>query len=1158
MSVALQKSNNNDVNDKLSKTYQKKTDKQHVLENPDTYTGSMEPTGYETYVMDGSDIKHKDITIIPGLYKLFDEAIVNCRDHHIRQEQNIEQKKDNMLPVTNIEIDIKDGTITLQNDGNGIDVVKHPEHDLWIPEMIFAHLRTSTNYNKDQKKIVGGKNGFGFKLVLIWSTWGKIETIDHIRGLKYTQEYHDNLDIIDKPKISKCSKKPYTRVSFKPDLARLGLTELSDDMMNLFQRRIMDVAAITGKKVKVKYNGEMVPIKQFSQYIDLYIGKKADKDRVYEEANERWEYAVSLAPKEEFTQVSFVNGIFTSKGGKHVEYILGQITKKLIAFIKKKKKIEVKPSTIKEQIMLFVRCDIENPSFDSQTKDYLTTNVSKFGSSCEVSDKFIEKIAKLGIMDAACALTSVKEIKEVKKNDGHKSKTLRGFPKLIDADDAGTAKSSECVLILCEGDSAKAGVVGGMSKEDRKKIGVFPLKGKLFNVRGETQKRIADNKEIHDIKHIVGLEVGKKYTEESMKKSLRYGKIIFMTDQDLDGSHIKGLGVNLFDSEWNSLLSLPDFIGFMNTPILKATKGKESLLFYNDGQYNKWKQENSTQGWKIKYYKGLGTSTSNEFKEYFKDKKFIYFNKSENSSNAIDMAFNKKRAGDRKDWLEEYDPTDYLDTEECNISFDDFINKEMRHFSIYDNARSIPCLVDGLKTSLRKILFTAFKRNLIKEIKVAQLSGSVSEMSGYHHGEASLNGGIIHMAQNFVGSNNINFLKPNGQFGTRLSGGSDAASERYIFTELDKLTRLIFKDTDDAILKYLDDDGAPVEPQYYVPIVPMILINGTKGIGTGFSSEVLSYDPIVIIEYIMKQLNGDSVDHIKFVPFYQGFKGDIYSVNEENTKYLIKGCYEIISPTRVRITELPIGTWTTNYKEHIENLIEASNGKKGKTSGNVKEYIDMCTEKDIDFTITFASNVIDSLVKIKGDYEGTNALEKVLKLYTTKNTTNMYLFDEKQKLRLFHTPQEIIDHYMKIRFDNYVTRKKYILDKLSQELVLLTNKVNFINGILDDSIILKKKKEQQVKDMLTDKKFDMIDNSYKYLVKMPFDSLTEEEVNSLNKKKEEKLLEFEKVSNTHEKDMWIDELKELLDAIHVRNNSNVTKEEEIKIKVKKIKKKIKK
>ena len=588
-------------NEKLSKTYQKKTDKQHVLENPDTYTGSMEATGYETYVMDGADIKHKDITIIPGLYKLFDEAIVNCRDHHIRQEQNIEQKKENMMPVTNIEIDIKDGIISMQNDGNGIDVVKHPEHDIWIPEMIFAHLRTSTNYNKDQKKIVGGKNGFGFKLVLIWSTWGKVETIDHIRGLKYTQEYHDNLDVIDKPKITKCTtKKPFTRVSFKPDLARLGLTELGEDMMNLFKRRIMDIAAITGKKVKVKFNGDIVPVKQFSQYIDLYIGKKADKDRVYEEANERWEYAVSLAPKEEFTQVSFVNGIFTSKGGKHVEYILGQITKKLIAFIKKKKKVDVKPSTIKEQIMLFVRCDVENPSFDSQTKDYLTTNISKFGSTCEVSDKFIEKIAKLGIMDAACALTSVKEIKDVKKNDGWKSKTLRGYPKLLDADDAGTAKSSNCILILCEGDSAKAGIVSGMSKDDRKYIGVFPLKGKLFNVRGETPKRIAENKEIHDIKHIVGLEVGKKYTEESMKKCLRYGKVIFMTDQDLDGSHIKGLGVNLFDAEWKTLINIPNFIGFMNTPILKATKGSSHLVFYNDGEYNKWKDDNNTAGWKIK------------------------------------------------------------------------------------------------------------------------------------------------------------------------------------------------------------------------------------------------------------------------------------------------------------------------------------------------------------------------------------------------------------------------------------------------------------------------------------------------------------------------------------------------------------------------------
>ena len=182
-----------------------------------------------------------------------------------------------------------------------------------------------------------------------------------------------------------------------------------------------------------------------------------------------------------------------------------------------------------------------------------------------------------------------------------------------------------------------------------------------------------------------------------------------------------------------------------------------------------------------------------------------------------------------------------LDTNSNKVSHKDFINKEMIHFSIYDCERSIPNLMDGLKTSLRKILYSSFKKNLTTEIKVAQFSGYVSEQSGYHHGEASLNGAIVGMAQDYVGSNNINLLLPNGQFGTRLQGGKDSASERYIFTQLNQITRYIYRKEDDPVLEYLEDDGDPVEPRYYVPIVPMVLVNGGKGIGTGFSTDILSY-----------------------------------------------------------------------------------------------------------------------------------------------------------------------------------------------------------------------------------------------------------------------------------------------------------------------------
>ena len=493
----------------LSKTYQKKTDREHILDAPDTYIGSIEEDNIKNWIYDETDNKmvHRDYNWVPGLYKCFDEGIVNARDHYIRMEQKLKSmtQKDakSHYPVKQISvtIDKASGVITLHNDGDGIDVAEHPEHKIWIPEMIFGHLRTSTNYNKEEKRVVGGKNGFGFKLVLIYSKWGTIETIDHTRGLKYVQTFKDNLSVIDKPKITKSKAKPYTKVSFLPDYERFGLKDgITDDMYALLQKRVYDISAVTGKGLKVKLNDAVVPIKTFEQYVNMYVGGKSETTRVYEQANDRWEYAVCVSPFGEFTQVSFVNGIYTSKGGKHIDYVLGQILRKTVDYIEKKKKVRVNPTSIKEQLMIFVNAVIENPSFDSQTKETLNTVSTKFGSTCKVSEKFVEKVAKLGVMEQAITLNEVKHNKDAKKTDGKKTRSVRGIPKLIDANYAGTAKSGQCVLILCEGDSAKAGIVSGLSREDRNIIGVYPLKGKLMNVRDATTKKINENNEIAELK----------------------------------------------------------------------------------------------------------------------------------------------------------------------------------------------------------------------------------------------------------------------------------------------------------------------------------------------------------------------------------------------------------------------------------------------------------------------------------------------------------------------------------------------------------------------------------------------------------------------------------------------------------------------------------
>ena len=1137
---------------KLAETYQQKTDIEHILDAPDTYIGSVESDRIKNWSLTDNDkMTYCNYEFIGGLFKVFDEGIVNCRDHVVRLKQKLLNKESNIIPVREIEISVdkKTGVITMYNTGNGVDVAKHPENKLWIPEMIFGHLRTSTNYKKDEKKIVGGKNGFGFKLVLIYAEWGEIETVDHIRKKKYKQRFENNLTTICKPKISASKSKPYTKVTWKPDYKRFGINELTDDMFNLFKKRTYDIGIVTDKSVKVKFNGELVPNKNFEQYIDQYIGTKSESKRIFD-SNQRWEVGASLSPLDEFTQVSYVNGINTTKGGKHVDYILNQVVRKMCAYIEKKKKIKVKPVTIKEQIMLFINCVIENPSFDSQTKECMNTPQSKFGSKFEISDKFIEKLAKMGVMDSAISLTEIKDTKAAKKTDGRKVRSIRGIPKYMGANWAGTTKSEKCTLILCEGDSAKAGIVSGLSKEDRNTYGVFPLKGKLLNTLDIAQNKVNNNPEISNIKKILGLITGKEYSKKDIK-TLRYGKILFMTDQDLDGSHIKGLCINMFHSQWHELVKIPNFFGFMNTPILKASKGKRVKEFYNESKYNEWKQTNNNgKGWKIKYYKGLGTSTSKEFKEYFSKMKIVYFKyNGDESDDAIDKVFNKTRADDRKDWLGHYDKDSVLNPDKNQIHYEDFIDREMIHFSKYDCERSIPNLIDGFKTSTRKIMFAAFKKNLKSEIKVAQFAGYVSEHSAYHHGEMSLNKAIIGQAQEFVGSNNINPLLPNGQFGTRLEGGKDHASERYIFTQLNPLTEFIIKKCDEPILNYLDDDGTPVEPDYYLPIIPMTLVNGGKGIGTGFSYEGLSYNVIQIIDYLKCKLDGKSSSK-EIELYYEGFTGDIIKLNSH--KFLIKGKYEIINHNTIRVTELPIGTWTSPWKAFLETLMDDKGAGKKKKKPIVKNYVDSCTDTMIDFTIKFHPNVLPDLISKKVD-ENINQLEKVLRLTTTKSTTNMFLFDENQKLSKYNDIYAIIDKYFPVRYKGYVDRKEYLIKSLTKELVVISNKARFIKENCDDVIDLRKKKKEDVVKLLTERDYDTIgdDLDYKYLRKMPMDSVTEEEYEKLLNEKNDKATILENIKNTSIETMWITELNELVKAYKKYQNDRIIRTKGLKAKIKK-------
>lgn len=1144
----------------LEEKYKKYELLEHILALPDTYIGSTEPVKVNTYVYNDGKMEEREITYVPGLLKIFDEVIVNAIDHCMRLKSEVATGKEDIKHVKNIKITInkETGYISVFNDGNGVDIKKHSTYgDLWIPELIFGELLTSTNYDKNEEKIWGGKNGYGSKLTNIFSKEFTIETIDHYSKKIFTQTFRNNMTEREPATVKACSKCPYTQISFLPDYARFGMANgMSEDIYKLFQRRVIDACATTAKDVSVYFNDEKLAIKDFEKYCDLFLEKGTSA--VYEKCGDRWEIAVAPSKNGSFEHISFINGINTIRGGKHIEYITNMITKTLVDMAAAKKKKTIKAQHIKDNMHIFVKALIVNPSFDSQSKETLTTPVAKFGSKCDISDKFYDKLFKLGIIDKAISLTEFHDQKKLVKTDGKKvSKVI--VPKLDDANLAGTKHSAECTLILTEGDSAKTMAISGLSIVGRDRYGVFPLRGKILNVKDATLQKISDNNEITALKKILGLEQNKKYTDVSQ---LRYGSIMIMTDQDHDGSHIKGLIFNIFQSMWQELYQIDGFLTSMLTPIIKATNTRGDIIeFYNMTDYERWAETPVAKaGWKIKYYKGLGTSSDQEAKEYFKNMKKITYKYDGTADEAIDLAFNKKRADDRKDWLANYDKDNVLDYKDMNVDYKTFVDKDLIHFSNRDLQRSINHICDGLKESTRKILFACLKRKLFtNEIKVAQLSGYVSEVSAYHHGEASLQQAIVGMAQIFVGTNNINLLMPNGQFGSRcVGGGADASSPRYIFTLLSKLTKLLFKDEDTHILNYQEDDGQQIEPEYYIPVIPLILVNGGLGIGTGYSTNVPQFNPSDIISICKNICEVIKIADIKvgsvgdldkvydtidafnieeLTPYYLGFKGTIEKT--EKNAYLSRGIYKWQDDETLEITELPIGMWTEDYKEMLEAMI--TNGQN-----NLKSFENHYTSKNVKFILHFAGNARQAL--------GTN-VETTFKLASSKNLSinNMHLFNEKGAIQKYSATTEIIKEWAEVRVRKYYERKLYQIDILEKEHKLISAKVKFILDVISGNIQIMNKKMADIASRLTELKYPKIyekeadidandsdanadtnsnDNikGYMYLLKMPISQLTYERKITLEKDMVDIVKRLQDLHKTTIEDLWMHDLVELEEA----------------------------
>ena len=1039
--------------------YVKLTQLEHVLARPDTYVGGLEPERLERWVVDGDRYARKPVTAPPALLKIFDEILTNAVDNCARDAS-----------TSIIKVTVNEGNVSVFNDGGTLPFDVHPTEGVHVPELVFGVLLTGSNFDDSESRSTAGRNGYGAKICNIFSSRFEIDLHDGEK--RYRQTWTRNMHDVTPPKITAKKSKPSTIVTFRPDAARVG--DVTPHVIEAFRKRAHDAAAVIGKDVKVFFDGKRLGA-DFEKYAKMHL--PLDAKVVYCTTNEV-EVAVALSVGG-FEHVSFVNGVATPAGGTHVTAVADAVAREVAA------KAGVKLTDVKKHLFVFVNARVVNPTFGTQSKERLTSKVS-----FEFTPAWLKKAVGV-VLDAVVAAAADKLAKAVRKTDGAKRARV-DVPKLVDAPLAGTARGAECSLILTEGDSAKALAVAGLAVVGRDRFGVYPLRGKLLNVRQASASTAAANEEITAIKKILGLRAGTLTAGD-----LRYGHVIIMTDADADGSHIAGLVLNFFEASFPSVLRIPGFIRRFVTPVVKARRGAEEVAFNTVAEYDAWRATGGDKGWTVKYYKGLGTSTAAEARSYFSDLprhlKTLEF--TPDTPEALDKAFSKTRAADRRDWIASSTAGDFLDAASENVAIPDFVDRELVQFSRADLDRSIPSVMDGLKVSQRKVLFAAFRRGLKTDTKVAQFGAYAAEVSAYHHGEVSLTSTIVGMAQDFVGSNNVEYLVPSGQFGTRLAGGKDAASARYIFTRLSDSTRKIFRPEDDDVLVYKTDDGDRVEPEWYAPIVPAVLFNGATGIGTGWSTHVPCYEPRAVVAATVTLVETGSFEGFESLkPWYRGFEGTVTAVSP--------GVYHTTGVARdARITELPIGVWTDSFKDTLL--------KRGI------DFKESHTDRRVRFDLTGGSDAPAGL-------DGLDGL-----LCSTVRETNMHLFSPDGTIVKYMTPADIARDWFPVRENTYAARKSHALAELAALESLATNRARFVTEIIAGDLVVCGRTEMSVAADLGAREFDAHDGGYGYLLGMGISSLTVEKAAKLRAAAAVARARRVELEKSSVRDLWLADLADL-------------------------------
>lgn len=580
----------------IERKYKKLTHIEHILLRPERHLGSIRSAVGTTWIYDPikDQVIFKDnFEYSPALIKQFDEIITNSVDHSKTPEGK------GLTEIT-ITVSPMNGQIIVADNG-GIPVVKHGETKEWLPEMLFGSLYAGSNFNDDDEeynnKKSGGQNGEGASLVNVFSKWFRVTTNDGKKS--YTQTFEDNLSKRSNPVISNLNA-PGTSIAWIPDYARLGVKGLDQNNLLMIYRRAFEVAACN-PCLKVILNGKQIRIDRFGHFVDYFCqGSSVDETE---------EWSVAVAPSQgTFVHASYVNSIATHIGGPHVDYVADQIVAAIRPQLEKKFKTELRPAMIKNHMMLFISADINNPRFDSQTKERMTTPVSQFGTTYKPSERLIRKALEFVGAGLSKELASLRNDKEDEEFEKAKKDIIKRDYRDIEKYHPATKRGdrSKCILVLTEGDSASNPILNARNTET---IGLFPLRGKSINCRNATRSKIMANEEFKNLCTIHGGAVPGQPLDTK-----RYPFTLIATDADDDGIHIRGLLINLYCTYW------PEYVRqgrlkLLRTPFLRLWAGKEMYEFMNQDEYNAFlKTPAAKKITKKKYLKGLGGNSTEDFK----------------------------------------------------------------------------------------------------------------------------------------------------------------------------------------------------------------------------------------------------------------------------------------------------------------------------------------------------------------------------------------------------------------------------------------------------------------------------------------------------------------------------------------------------------------